>query len=111
MLKNIIGDWGSGLSDGDYACALAALGVLEATGTEQHRAQFRSRRTGGRAAGGIPHSASGRWSGARRRTSNKATTVASWRETVHADAAVLVEAWRKYSERDCRIRGNGRGSP
>ena len=38
MLKNIVGDWGSELDDADYACALAALGVLEAKGTLQHPA-------------------------------------------------------------------------
>mgnify|MGYP007125332507 CR=1 FL=1 len=38
MQKNIIGNWGADLSDGDYACALAALGVLESRGTEQHPA-------------------------------------------------------------------------
>ena len=37
MRKNIIRDWGSHLSDPDYARALAALGCLEAGGTEQHR--------------------------------------------------------------------------
>jgi hypothetical protein len=29
MRKDIIGNWGSKLGDADYACALAALGVLE----------------------------------------------------------------------------------
>ena len=37
MAKNIIGDWGAGLSDRDYARALAALGSLEASGTDQHQ--------------------------------------------------------------------------
>ncbi len=32
MLKNIAGDWASGLNDGDYACALAALRVLNLGG-------------------------------------------------------------------------------
>ena len=37
MQRNIIGDWGAGLSDRDYARALAALGSLEASGTQQHQ--------------------------------------------------------------------------
>ena len=95
MLKNIIGDWGSGLSDGDYACALAALGVLEATGSEQHRpgsdpaelvaALQEEFRLGERTVV---------WRKAQ--NVNKATTAASWRETEHADAAALAAAWRKY---------------
>jgi hypothetical protein len=36
MKKDIMGEWGSTLSDDDYSCALAALGVLEARGTQQH---------------------------------------------------------------------------
>jgi hypothetical protein len=93
--KDIIGDWGSGLSDGDYACALAALGVLEATGSEQHRAssdpvellaalrmEFRN----------------GERTPVWRESQNvgRATTVASWRETIHVDAAALAAAWRRY---------------
>ena len=38
MDKNVVGDWGANLSDRDYGRALAALGVLEATGTQQHGA-------------------------------------------------------------------------
>ncbi len=95
MLKNIIGDWGSGLSDGDYACALAALGVLEATGTEQHRASsdpaklmaaLKQEFDGGER---TPV-----WRGAK--NLGRATTVASWRQTLHTDAATLVETWRTY---------------
>jgi hypothetical protein len=37
MRKDILGDWGSHLDDADYACALAALGVLESSGTRRHR--------------------------------------------------------------------------
>jgi len=93
--KDIIGDWGSGLSDGDYACALAALGVVEATGSEQHRAssdpvellaalrkEFRN----------------GERTPVWRESQNvgRATTVASWRETIHNDATALAAAWRRY---------------
>jgi hypothetical protein len=38
MNKNIIGDWGAGLTDRDYGRALAALGVLDASGTQKHQA-------------------------------------------------------------------------
>jgi len=98
--KDIVGDWGSGLSDGDYACALAALGVLEATGSEQQRAssdpvellaalrqEFRN----------------GERTPVWRESQNvgRATTVASWRETIHIDAAALAAAWRRYVA-ECR---------
>ena len=97
MLKNIIGDWGSELGDGDYACALAALGVLEATGSEQHRPTsdlaelvallqeefgLGERTVVWREAKNV----------------NPATTAASWRKTVHADAAALAAAWRRYRQ-------------
>ena len=95
VLKNIVGDWGSALSDGEYACALAALGVLEATGSHQHRpgsdraelvdALRQEFRHGDNTAV---------WR--RSQNVNKTTTVASWRETEHTDAAALAEAWREY---------------
>ena len=40
--------------------------------------------------------ASGRWCGAGAQNVGRATTVASWRETVHTDAAALADAWRRY---------------
>ncbi len=95
MLKNIIGSWGSELGDGDYACALAALGVLEATGVEQHHpssdpaelmaALQEEFRLGERTVV---------WRNAQ--NVNQATTAASWRETVHTNAAALAAAWREY---------------
>ena len=36
MEKNIIGSWGADLDDYEYAQAVAALGVLEASSTKQH---------------------------------------------------------------------------
>ena len=95
MLKNIIGSWGSELGDGDYACALAALGVLEATGVEQHHpssdpaelvaALQEEFRLGERTVV---------WRNAQ--NVNQATTAASWSETAHTDAAALAAAWREY---------------
>lgn len=38
MEKDIIGHWGAELTDVEYGRALAALGAIEATGTEQRRA-------------------------------------------------------------------------
>lgn len=100
MLKNIIGDWGAGLSDGDYACALAALGVLEATGTEQHRASSNPAEL---LAALRKEFRDGESTPVWRRAQNlgRASTVASWRETVHTDAAALASAWRQYV-RECR---------
>lgn len=100
MLKNIIGEWGASLNDGDYACALAALGVLEAPGIEQHPAGSdaaalanaiqQELREGGRTAV---------W----RQSWNPgpATTPAAWRRTAHGDAAALAAAWRQYVD-SCR---------
>jgi hypothetical protein len=95
VLRNIIGDWGAGLSDGDYACALAALGVLEATGTEQHRA---SSDPAVLLAALRKELRDGEQTVVWRRAQNvgRATTAVSWRETVHTDAAALLEAWRRY---------------
>ena len=100
MLKNIIGDWGAELSDGDYACALAALGVLEATGTEQHRASSDPAEL---LAALRQEFRNGERTPVWRKAQNvgRATTVASWRETVHTDAAALAAAWRRYVG-DCR---------
>ena len=94
MLKNIIGEWGASLAEGDYACALAALGVLESRGTRQHRPSSdpavlvkaledefaRGERT--------PV-----WRFSHR--IDPSTTLNSWRETVHTDVAALAAAWRQ----------------
>src|SRR2546427_6788673 len=95
MLKNIVGDWGSGLNDGDYACALAALGVLESSGTEQHRP---SSDPAALAPMLEKEFALGERTPVWRQANNvnPGTTVASWCESVHTDAAALAAAWRLY---------------
>ena len=95
MLRNIIADWGAGLSDDDYSCALAALGVLEATGAEQHRASSDPAEL---LAALKKEFHNGEqtvlWRGAQ--NVGRATTAASWRATVHTDGAALADAWRRY---------------
>lgn len=100
MRKDIVGDWGSGLSDGDYACALAALGVLEATGTEQHRASSDPAEL---LAALRQEFRNGECTPVWRKAQNvgRATTITSWRETVHNDVAALAAAWKQYVG-DCR---------
>jgi len=95
MLKNIVGDWGSDLADGDYACALAALGTIEATGTAQHAATSdpavlasaleEEFRRGERTP---------TWRGVK--NVGPSYTIESWRSTAHVDAAALAGAWRRY---------------
>ena len=95
MLKDIVGDWGSELDDADYARALTALGVLESTGAEQHAptrdaaalAQLLEQEFHGGERTPIWRSA---------QNVNPSTTPASWRATVHRDAAVLAAAWQRY---------------
>ncbi len=95
MLRNIIADWGAGLSDDDYSCALAALGVLEATGAEQHRASSDPAEL---LAALKKEFHNGEqtvlWRGAQ--NVGRATTATSWRATVHSDGAALADAWRRY---------------
>src|SRR5436190_5373509 len=97
MLKNILGDWGSTLSDSDYACALAALGVLEATGTEQHRPSSDPEI--------LAHALDEEFKQGertpvwRRTFVGSLVTVDSWRKTIHTDAAALAAAWRLYRSR------------
>ena len=99
MDKNVVGDWGANLSDRDYGRALAALGVLEATGTQQHgasadpeailaalREEFND---GDRTA---------LWRGAYK-DSIALETPKSWQETVHQNAQALAEAWRLLVDR------------
>lgn len=94
MNKNIIGDWGATLNDSDYSAALAAMGVLEASGTEQHRASSEPQtilaelneefKDGDRTA---------IWRGAHNITG---ATLESWRETIHQDVLALAEGWRLF---------------
>lgn len=95
MLKNIVGNWGSDLSDADYACALAALGTLEATGTARHsptsdlatlaEALEKEFERGERTPA---------WRGAK--NDGPACTPDDWHQTAHVDAAALAGAWRRY---------------
>ena len=97
MQKTIVGDWGSKLDDAGYACALAALGVLESRDTQLHppssnpvvlahalREEFES----------------GERTPVWRRAYNPSfkPTAESWRQTVYEDAAALAAAWWKYQE-------------
>lgn len=92
MAKNIIGDWGAGLNDRDYARALAALGSLEASRMQKHQVgadpqkilaalqeEFKDgdRTVVWRAAQNV-----GPW-----------TTPESWRQTIHGDAQALADGW------------------
>lgn len=92
MNRNIIGDWGADLDDQDYSAALAALGVLEATGTIQHQASSdplaimaalrEEFKDGDRTVV---------WRGALNITG---VTPEGWRNTIHRDAGALAEGWR-----------------
>ena len=93
MQKNIVGDWGSELSDGDYARALAALGVLQST-----HIQPRPSSNPAELASAIERElARGErtliWRGA---YDHGLTTIESWRESAYQDAAVLADAWSEY---------------
>lgn len=96
MHKNIIGNWGSDLSDGDYACALAALGVLESRGTEQHPA---SREPHEIAAALAAEFEDGERTPVWRAAQNVGphTTTEHWQETRHTAAAALAAGWRLYA--------------
>jgi hypothetical protein len=92
MLKRVVGDWGSSLSDGDYACALAALGVLESTGSQQYPPSSNPALL----AGALEREFE---AGERTPIWRKACLLRTpelWRETIHADAAALAAAWRQY---------------
>ena len=95
MLKNIVGDWGADLDDSEYACALAALGVLESTALMEHRrssdpARLRNALEREFAFG----ERTPVWRGAF--GPDLMTTKELWRTTEHEDAAALALAWRQY---------------
>ncbi len=95
MRKNIIGDWGTELSDPDYARALAALGCLESRGTKQHRVGSDSQKI--LAALQEEFKDGDRtviWRDAQ--NVQGITTPKSWRETIHENAQVLAEGWGDY---------------
>jgi hypothetical protein len=96
--KNILGPWGANLDDDDYACALAALGVLESTGTEQHR---QSSDPGELAAALEDEFALGERTPVWRQPKGlvAGTTSGSWHETAYGDPAALAAAWRQFSGR------------
>ena len=92
MQKTIVGDWGSELNDGDYACALAALGVLQSTGTMQH--YYSDDLVSALQQEFVDGERTPLWRGAF--GSDLDTTLESWRETPNIPAAELADAWRKY---------------
>ena len=98
MQKNIIGNWGSDLPDGDYACALAALGVLESRGTEQHPASLDSHAI---AAALAAEFEDGERTPVWRAAQNVGphTTLANWQATHHTAAGALAEGWRRHLAR------------
>lgn len=91
MEKNIIGKWGTDLDEAEYARALAALGVLESSGTQKNkpsddpqellRALVREFEAGERTVV---------W---REAFTAKGTNLSSWQETSHQNPAALAEAW------------------
>lgn len=93
MRKDIMGEWGSHLDDGDYACALAALGVLESM-------NFRYRETVD-----VPsliqalknEFSDGERTLLWRATSLGVTNQIYWRESGNANAETLAAAWRGYA--------------
>ena len=96
MRKDIVGDWGSDLSDAEYGQALAALGALEATRSRQHKvtddpqiileALQREFEHGDRTVV---------WRGSH---NLDGATPENWRDTVHENARVLGEGWRLLLE-------------
>ena len=98
MQKNIIGNWGSDLSDGDYACALAALGVLESRGTEQHPVSLDPHEI---AAALAAEFEDGERTPVWRAAQNVGphTSLADWQATRHTAAAALAAGWRCHAAR------------
>ena len=92
MRKDIVGDWGSDLSDTEYGQALAALGALEATGTEQHQATDDPKKI---MALLLREFLGGDRTVIWRRAHNiDGATQKSWRETIHENAQALAEGWQ-----------------
>jgi hypothetical protein len=92
MQRDIVGDWGRGLDDAAYGQALAALGVLEASGVQQHQASAdplkilaalqEEFKDGERTVVWREAQNVGDW-----------TTPETWRQTIHGDAQALAEGW------------------
>jgi len=93
MKATIIGDWGHHLHDDrDFAIALAALGVIEATGTHQHKASSDPERIAAALRDEIRNGEhTPIWRGAQ--SDFSITKSESWQSTLHGDAAALVEGW------------------
>lgn len=106
MEKNIIGDWGSGLNDADYARALAALGVLESRGTNHWLSSDPAAIVSALEQEFTLGERTPIWRSAQ--NVNPITTVASWRETIHTDAAALADGWRQYRH---KMQKNPRAHP
>jgi hypothetical protein len=92
MQKDIVGNWGSDLEETVYGQALAALGVLEATGTDQHQANADPKQI--LAALQIEFEHGDRTVLWRRAHNIDGATQKSWRETIHENARALAEGWR-----------------
>lgn len=94
MQKNILGAWAAGLADDDYACALAALGVLEASGSHKHQPSDD--------ASVVVAALQQEFAGGDRtpiwRRSDLSATPESWNSTSHLNAPVLATAWRQYCQ-------------
>jgi hypothetical protein len=95
MIKNIVGNWGADLHQDDYACAIAALGVLEARGTEQYGRISNDPNKVLR--GLLTEMEGGRrtpiWRGVWR-ASGYDIKARDWGSTIHANAPALAHAWR-----------------
>ncbi|MBN1566304.1 MAG: hypothetical protein JXA73_00545 [Acidobacteria bacterium] len=91
MNRNIVGTWGSQLGNIDYAKALAALGVLESTGTHQHRASSDPNEICSALKEEIENGErTPIWRHARLHGAGLRET---WTDTVHMDAAALAQGW------------------
>ncbi|WP_185975192.1 hypothetical protein [Mesorhizobium sp. WSM4310] len=88
MRRNFLGSWGAELDDSEYACALAALGILEARATQQY-----------------PHAGTPEdVADAILKETWRGTVTCGWRgaqhigtdpETIYSDANLLAEGWRE----------------
>lgn len=96
MEKNIIGSWGADLDDSDYPKAIAALGALEAQGTQKHtpsndpevlRDALREEFVGGEK--------TVVWRNAYNPSGGR-PILTRWQNPIHKDAQALSEAWRLY---------------
>ena len=96
MRKNIVGDWGSHLSDPDYARHWRpwdasrpgeqySIEIVQTSRKFWRRCRKNLKTETSRSDGG-------------RRKFGKQSTPESWRETRHEDAQTLADGWRLYSD-------------